>query len=53
MKKRISLVILFALSAMGGNALAEDFNSLDVIINLTRQFSDYHKKHPHNHERNK
>ncbi len=53
MKKRISLIILYALSAMGGNALAEDFNSLDVIINLTRQFSDYHKKHPTNNEQNR
>ncbi len=44
MKKRISLIIIFILAAAAGIAVAENFNSLDVILNLTKDFSNYHKK---------
>lgn len=44
MKTRITLLILFVLGVSCGPAVAEDLNSLDVIVNLTRDFRNYHKK---------
>lgn len=43
MKKRSSLALLFALAAGAGYSVAQDFNSLDVIVNLTNDFKRFHK----------
>ena len=44
MKKRTRLIITFLLAATAGSAAAEDFNSLNVIINLTNDFSKYNQR---------
>ncbi len=44
MKKRSSLVLLIALASGAGNSVAQDFNSLDVIVNLTSEFKRFYQK---------
>lgn len=43
MIKRSSLVLLFAFAASLGHSVAEDLNSLDVIVRLTQDFKRFHQ----------
>lgn len=40
MKKKLSLILIYILSATGGIAVAESFESLDAILNTARDVSD-------------
>ena len=44
MKTRISLLLLYLLSALCSLSLAESLDSLDVIVKLTDDFRNYHKR---------
>lgn len=41
MWKKFTLFVLFACAMKGGMALAENFESLDAIINVDKQIRDY------------
>ena len=40
MKKKFSLILIYILSATGGIAVAESFESLDAILNTARDVSN-------------
>ena len=53
MKKKFSLILIYLISAAGGIAVAENFESLDAILSTVRDANRAKEKHQADQHREK